>query len=146
MVRLGMFFLLAYPGSAGSWVHRAPGWWAATRKRRRYPDSGENRVPGRSHRRADDPWREFGGPEVELLALGPLAGGDAQHQLENPLPGLLHGFVAIEDGAAVHVHVVLDVLVHRRIGRKLDRGRRFAAEDAAAAGGEAHQVRAAGDL
>ena len=54
--------------------------------------------------------------------------------------------VAVEDRAAVDVHVVFHALIHRRVGRQLDRRRRLAAEHAAAPGGEAHQVRAARHL
>jgi hypothetical protein len=75
-----------------------------------------------------------------LLALGGRARGRAQHQVEDALAALLHGFLAVEDGAAVHVHVLLHAVIHGGVGRELDRWRRLAAEHAAAAGGEAHQI------
>ena len=81
--------------------------------------------------------------EIKALALGRLSGGGLQHQVENALAALLHRFLAVEDGAAIDVHVVFHALEHRRVGRKLDRGCRLAAEYAAAPGGEAHQVVAA---
>jgi hypothetical protein len=59
-----------------------------------------------SHRRAQHPWRELRGAEVELLALRSLARRHAQHQLEDALAALLHALIAVEDRAAVHVHVV----------------------------------------
>ena len=61
-------------------------------------------------------------------------------------PALLHRLLAVEDGAAVDVHVVFHALVQRRVGRDLDRRRGLAAEHAAAAGGEADDVGAARDL
>src|SRR5690349_6432049 len=64
------------------------------------------------HRRAEHPRRELRRAEVELLALGALAGRHAQHQLENALAALLHGFLAVEDAAAVHVHVVFHACIH----------------------------------
>ena len=33
-----------------------------------------------------------------------------QHQVENPLAALLHGLLAVEDGAAIDVHVVFHAL------------------------------------
>ena len=59
---------------------------------------------------------------------------------------MLHALLAVEDGAAIDVHVVFHPLVHRRVGRKLDRGRRLAPEHAAAPGGEADEVGAARHL
>ncbi len=44
--------------------------------------------------------------EIERLALGLLAGGGPRHQVENALAALLHGFLAVQDGAAIDVHVV----------------------------------------
>src|SRR6202035_4428980 len=94
----------------------------------------------------EHPGREFGAAKVKTLALGRLAGGGLEHQVENPLAALLHGLLSVEDGAAIDVHVVFHALVHRRVGRKLDRGRRLAAEYAAAPGGEADEISAAGHL
>src|ERR1700735_5182638 len=108
---------------------------------------GSLRSTGRqSHRRAQHPWRKLSPAEVKALALGRLAGGGFQHEVENALAALLHGFLAVEDGAAVDVHVVFHAPVHRRIGRELDRGRGLAAKYAAASGREADQIGAAGAL
>src|ERR1700733_6626439 len=74
------------------------------------------------HRSPKHPGREFGAAEIEAFALGRLAGGGFQHQVENPLAALLHRLLAVEDGATIDVHVVFHTLVHRRVGRKLDRG------------------------
>src|ERR1700737_683701 len=98
------------------------------------------------HRRPKHPWREFGAAEIKTLALGRLSRSGLQHQIENALAALLHRLLAVEDGAAIDVHVVFHALEHRRVGRKLDRGRGLAAEHAAAAGGEANEVGAAGHL
>src|SRR3981081_3742487 len=80
------------------------------------------------HGSPEPPWREFGTAEVKALALGRLSRGGLQHQVENALPALLHCLLAVEDGAAIDVHVVFHALEHRRVGRKLDRGRGLAAE------------------
>src|SRR5271154_6423762 len=95
------------------------------------------------HRRAEHPGREFGAAKVKTLALGGLAGGGLEHQVENPLAALLHRFLTVEDGAAIDVHVVFHALVHRRVGRKLDRWRGLAAEYAAAPRREADEIGAA---
>src|ERR1700692_4147523 len=99
-----------------------------------------------SHRRPKHPRREFRAAEVETLAFGWLSGGGLEHEIKDALAALLHGFLAVEDGAAIDVHVVFHALVHRRVGRKLDRRRGLAAEHAAAARGEADEVGAAGHL
>src|SRR4051794_32781439 len=93
-----------------------------------------------SHRRTNLPGREFRRAEIELLALRPLAAGDLQDQLEDPAPGLLDGLFAVEDRAAIDVHVLLEPPVHGRVRGDLDRRRRLAAEDATAAGGEADEI------
>src|ERR1700728_3501783 len=98
------------------------------------------------HRSPKYPGREFGAAEIEAFALGRLTGSGFQHQVENPLAALLHALLAVEDGAAIDVHVVFHALVHRRVGRKLDRGRRLAAEHTAAAGGEADEIGASSHL
>ena len=58
----------------------------------------------------------------------------------------MNGFFAFKDGAAVDVHVVFHAVEHGCVGGELDRWRGFAAEDAAAAGGETHEVGATGHL
>src|SRR5258708_13920472 len=98
------------------------------------------------HHRADLPGLELVLAEAELLALGLLAASHVQDQLEDALAAFGHALRAVDDGAAIDVHVVGHALVERRVGRELDRGRRLAAEDRAAAGGEADHVRAGSDL
>src|SRR5262245_10521744 len=98
------------------------------------------------HHSADLPRYEFVGAEAVRLGFAFLARGDAQHQLED-LPALLgDGGAALDDGAAVHVHVVDHVVVDARVRGELYRGRRLAAIDRAAAGGEADEIGAACDL
>src|SRR5947208_2413750 len=98
------------------------------------------------HRRSEDPRGEFGTPAIKAFALGRLARGGLEHQIENALAARLYGLLAVENGAAIDVHVVFHALEHRRVGCKLDRGSRLAAEHAAAPGGEADEIGAAGDL
>src|SRR6186713_2536881 len=99
-----------------------------------------------SHRRAEHPGRELGTAEIKTLALGRLARGRLQDQLEDALATVLDALLAFEDGAAIDIHVLFHALVHGRVGRELDRRRGLAAEHAAAAGGEADEVGAASDL
>jgi hypothetical protein len=47
-----------------------------------------------SHRRPKHPGREFGAAEIEAFALGRLARGGLEHQVEDALAALLHGFFA----------------------------------------------------
>src|SRR4051794_39899162 len=104
------------------------------------------RATTRLHRRAQHPWRELGAAEIKTLALGRLARRGLEDELENALAALLDALLAFENGAAIDVHVLFHAPVHRRVGGELDRGRRLAAEHAAAAGGEADQIGAARDL
>src|ERR1700733_731022 len=108
--------------------------------------SQERRQSTTLHRRAEYPGRKFGAAKIEALALGRLARSRLEHQVENPLTALLYRLLAVEDGAAVDVHVVFHARVHGRVGRELDRGRRLAAEYAAAPGGEADEIGASGHL
>src|ERR1700743_2667010 len=71
--------------------------------------------PGRrwkSHRRAKHPGSELGAAEIKTLAFGRLAGGGFQHEVEDQLAAFLHTLLAVEDGAAIDVHVVFHALVH----------------------------------
>src|SRR5438105_1889871 len=120
--------------------------WYATTYHRTISGRSGSRCKARSHRSPKHPGRKLGAAEIETLALGRLAGCRFQHQLENALAALLHGFLAFEDGAAIDVHVVFHALVHRRVGGELDRGGGLAAEHAAASRGEADHVGAAGHL
>jgi hypothetical protein len=99
-----------------------------------------------AHRSPKHPRRELRTAEIKRLALGRLARGHLQHQIEDARSALLHGLVAIKNGAAIDVRVVFHAPIHRRVGREFDRGRGLAVEHAAAAGGEADQVGAAGHL
>ena len=74
----------------------------------------KNGFASKLHRRAQHPRREFGAAEIKTLALGRLARRGLQHQFEDALAALLHGFLAVEDGAAIDVHVVFHAPVHRR--------------------------------
>src|ERR1700738_2274459 len=107
---------------------------------RRFP------LPNPSHRGAEHPRRKFRAAEIKTFALGRLARGHLQHQIEDALAAFLYGLVPVENGAAVDVHVIFHAPEHRRVGRELDRRRRLAPEHAAASGGEADKVGAAGHL
>jgi len=96
--------------------------------------------------RAEHPGRKLGAAKVKALALGRLARGRLQDEIEDALAALLDALLAFEDGAAIDVHVLFHALVHGRVGGELDRGRGLAAEHAAAAGGEADEIGAARDL
>src|SRR5215213_6185707 len=100
----------------------------------------------RSDSRANGPGRKLIRASIELLALRPFARSHLQNALEDALSGLLHRLVAIHDGPAVDVHVLLHALEEVRVGRDLDRGRRLAAENAAAARRKADEVRTPGNL
>src|SRR3954469_18683535 len=80
------------------------------------------------HRRPKDPRRELGAAKVKTFALGRLAGRGFQHQIEDALAAFLHALFAVEDGAAIDVHVVFHALVHGRVGGELDGGCWLAAE------------------
>src|SRR3954447_11787270 len=99
-----------------------------------------------SHGSPNLPGGELGDAEIGLLALGPLATRDAQDHLENPLTSLFDRLLAIEDGATVDIHVVLQPTVHRRVGRDLNRWRRLATEHAAPARCKADHIGATSDL
>src|SRR5882724_9158732 len=83
---------------------------------------------------------------AELLALRRLAGGGGQHRPEDPLAHRREVGGAVEDLAAIDVHILRHAAIERRVGRELERGHRAAAETGAAAGGEADQIGAARHL
>src|ERR1044071_793040 len=83
---------------------------------------------------------------AQLLALAALAGGGGKDQLEDLLAHFLDTGLAIEDLAAIDVHVLGHAVVHGRVGGKFQAWRWLAAEAGAASGGEADHVGAAGDL
>ena len=80
------------------------------------------------------------------LAFRRVARGHFEHPVENPLAHFGDRQPLVDDRAAVDVHVVRQAVVHFRIGRQLEAGRRFAAIDRAATGGEADHIGARGDL
>src|SRR5207302_2980001 len=83
---------------------------------------------------------------AELLALRLAAGRGLQYQAEEALARFGDRLRAVDDRAAVEVHVVFLVHEERRVGRELERGRGLAAVRRAAAGGEADHVGAARHL
>src|SRR4051794_16302371 len=99
---------------------------------------------GALQRGPDGPGGEFFFADPAELAFGLLPGRDGEDLVEDLLADDLDGD-AREDDAGVDVHVVVHVLKKGRVGGDLDRRRRLAAEDAAAAGGEDADVGAAGD-
>src|SRR3990172_13272388 len=105
-------------------------------------EKGENGSAGD----ADLPGHELVLAQAQFLAPGLVARGGAQDELEDLFTHLVHAGRAIHDLAAIDVHILLQLAVHRRIGGELDRRRGLAAERRAAAGGEAHHVGAARDL
>ena len=95
---------------------------------------------------AQEPGLEFFFAEAVDFAAGEFAGGDGEDLVEDSLAGLLYVLFAVDDGAAVDVHVVGHAVVEGGVGGDFERWRGLAAEDGAAAGGEADDVGSAGDL
>src|SRR4029078_8448454 len=112
-------------------ARRGPGWTRARTRpwRARSPRDS-------SHHGADDPWRELFLAHAGELPLAALARGHGDDLLED-LTADGRQRRALDDHAAVVVHVLFHVPVHQRVGPQLDRGPRLAAEHRAAAGGEA---------
>src|SRR5260370_24836223 len=96
------------------------------------------------HHRGDDPGRELLLAHPRQLALRALARGDRDHFLED-LPADRLERRALEDDAAVDVHVLFHVAVHERAGREVDGRHRLAAEDRPAPGGATDEVAAPRD-
>src|SRR2546421_505614 len=96
-----------------------------------------------SHCGAKRPRRELVVAVAELLALGLRARRGFEDQPEKALACLGNRLGAVDDRAAVEVHVVFLVREERRIGGELERWRRLAAVGRAASGGEADHVGAA---
>lgn len=84
--------------------------------------------------------------EPEQLALAAFARRDAQHLREDAFTHLRHRRRAVEDFAAVQVHVFGQPVVHRRVGRQFDRRDGLGTEHRAAPRREQNHVGAAGDL
>src|SRR5581483_3537151 len=95
-----------------------------------------------SHRRPDLPGHELVVAVAQKLALGLLPRGDAQDGVEDLLAlGLDRD--AVEDVAAIDVHVVHHAAIDVAVGGELDGGRRLAAIGRAAPRGEGQHVAAA---
>src|SRR5690606_17759130 len=97
------------------------------------------------HRRADVPRHEFEVAIAELFGSRALPGGGPKDEIED-LPSLFLERNAVQDIAAVDVHVLPHLLVDVGIGGELDGGCRLAAEGGAPAGGETEDIGAARDL
>src|SRR3990167_1287100 len=99
-----------------------------------------------SHRCADLPRLEFIVTDAQRFRLRLLPRRRGKNEVEDAPAVLLDGLLAVDDGAAVDVHVVGHAPVERGIRRKLERRCGLAAEHAAAAGREAEHVGAARHL
>src|SRR6185369_1440636 len=133
-VRASSALLPAAAMIAATWARRAPAW------------NVFDMAPPVLHHRAHLPGHELVLAVAVLFALGRLAGGGREHQLEDPLPHLGDRGLAVDDLAAVDVHVLFLPLPERRVGRELERRRRRTAVGRAAAGREADHVGAARHL
>src|SRR4051794_24051028 len=80
-------------------------------------------IPVGSHHRADLPRHEFVLAVAMALALAALPGSGGEHQPEDALAHLLDRRLALDDLAAVDVHVLFLPLPQRAVGGKLERGR-----------------------
>src|SRR4051812_45488268 len=89
-----------------------------------------------SHRRAKDPWRELVFAIAPRFALRLLTGRSFKDQVEDASANFLYRFLAIDNGAAIEVHVLLLVRIQSTVGRELQRWRRFAAVCRTSAGSE----------
>src|SRR5262245_14346784 len=97
--------------------------------------------PHTSHGGADLPGHEFVVAVAQKLALGLFPRGDAQYGVENLLPlGLDRD--AVENVAAIDIHVVEHAAVNVVVGGELDRRRRLAAIGRAATRRKTEQVAA----
>src|SRR4051794_8986183 len=93
--------------------------------------------------RAEKPGREFFVADSGLFALGFLATGYRDDFFEQARADLLKVFGAVEDGAGVNVHVVVEAFEDVSVGRELEAGGGLAAVDTSAAGGEDADVASA---
>src|SRR5260370_29477742 len=94
------------------------------------------------HYRPDAPGDEF--LVAQTLRTRVAAGGDFQHQVENPAADLLYRAFGVGDSACIDVHVVSHAAVGVAIGGDLDYRNGWETDGAATAGGEGDQVAAAG--
>src|SRR5687768_8002567 len=81
------------------------------------------RVASNLHGRPQYPGREFILAHAMLLAHRARTRRHLDDAPEDLLAGLLHRHLAIEDGAAVDVHVLAHAAVHRAVGGQLQRWR-----------------------
>src|ERR1700760_3783288 len=79
-------------------------------------------IASSSHHRADLPGHEFVLPVAMPFALARLARGGGQHQAEDAFAHLLDRRLAVDDLAAVDVHVLFLPLPQRAVGGDLQRG------------------------
>src|SRR5438094_5556099 len=86
--------------------------------------------------RSQDPGREFFVADAGQFTPGFFAAGHGYDFFEDAQADLSDGLGAVEDGAGIDVHVLLHPVVEGSVGGHLDARRRFAAINAAAAGGE----------
>ncbi len=93
-----------------------------------------------------EPGLEFFFAEAVDFAAGEFAGGHRQECFEDSCSCLFYVLFPVDDGAAVDVHVVGHAVVEGGVGGDFEGWGGFAAEDGAAAGGEADDVGSAGDL
>src|SRR5262245_10770247 len=98
------------------------------------------------HHRAQLPRPELVLAVAMSFALGGLAGGSTQDELEDPLAHLGDIRLAVDDLAAVDVHVLFLAHPKNRVGGEFERRRGRATISRAAAGGEADHVGTAGNL
>src|SRR6516225_10805127 len=101
--------------------------------------------PAASHHGADLPRDKFVVAIAELFRLGAFARSHRDHLVKNLAALLLDGD-AVEDVAAVDVHVLFLAAEGVVVGGELDRRRRLEAEGGPATGGEGDDVAARGDL
>ena len=117
----------------------------AARRGRPISHLRSSRRPEALHHGADLPGHELGVAVAEFLRLRALAGGDPQ-QLGKDLAALFVDRDAVEDVAAVDVHVVDHAAVDVGIRGELHRGCGLRSEGRAAACREGNEIGAAGHL
>src|SRR5258705_8297044 len=138
-----VFFIPAPP------KNRFIGWWADAAHTARRPRPILLHPPTRHnelHCRADDPRGELVFAVSPLLAFGFLARRGLEYELEEFAAGLRDRFRAVDDGAAIEIHVLFLARIQRRVGGEFQRGRGLAAVGRTASGSEANQVGAARNL
>src|SRR5215469_10511159 len=119
----------------------------------RAASSGQPLVGGKAivvvvwlQRCAEEPRLKLFFAEAVNLAACEFAACGGENLVEDSAADLFYCLFALDDRAAVDVHVVGHAVVDWGVGGDLDRRRRLAAVDRAAAGGEADEVGSGGDL